>query len=318
MSLEYTLRVLQLHKPDLADRDKGWKEFVEYEQHLSKKINEYDYLKLTWKSNRQALLFKTIRTGNKELVMRLAPDYLEDEFKNGRLSENTTFIASFVIGMYFMNSNKDKTLELLIRVLENQKPLEGEPMTKDYEKVLSSSMKYFVYFYQIDQLEKYATIWVKCAEELYGKSSLQYLKSKITYLGLLYYRKQMSECYKQSLEVYELARKFHGSETNKDSSEILNLMAKAKSWLKEFDEALNLITKAKENEEKVSSKLSNEYCELDLTEMKIKGEERLYRRTVRRNQTLLSKLTPNTPFKLALFSIGILSVAGIMYASNRK
>ena len=54
-------------------------------------------------------------------------------------------------------------------------------MTKEFETVLRFLMKYFTDLADIGQVMKYLKIWMNCAEEVYGKTSMQYLESCVRY-----------------------------------------------------------------------------------------------------------------------------------------
>lgn len=125
------------------------------------------------------------------------------------------------------------------------------------------------YNYIVAIAEKYE----KATKVAYGKKSIQYI-SALKDLGFsLIYKYKAQEAYKLYLEAYDIAKEVYGSEDNQQSSLILTEMANLKMQWGQFDEAFNIIEKAKKIEEKVSSKYSAIYKQLENFENRVKAKE---------------------------------------------
>ena len=70
---------------------------------------------------------------------------------------------------------------------------------------------------------------------------------------------QTNEAYKFWLKAYDLSKEVYDSELNNMSTGILVEMTTIKSILMQYEEALNLVDKAKKIEEQMSSIYSNRY-----------------------------------------------------------
>ena len=95
-------------------------------------------------------------------------------------------------------------------------------------------------------------------------------------------------------------------------------MADVKTQIKEFEDALNLINKAKKIEALVSSEYSNKYKVLINAENKIITKAENAGVILKKKEGLISLIAPNTPFKLSLYTLGLASIIGILYATKKK
>ena len=93
----------------------------------------------------------------------------------------------------------------------------------------------------------------------YGEKSPQYIEAikEMAYTKMAQY--QTNEAYKFWLKAYDLSKEVYDSELNNMSTGILIEMAAIKCILMQYEEALNLVDKAKKIEEKLSSIYSNRY-----------------------------------------------------------
>mmetsp|Transcript_20318 Transcript_20318/g.17983 ORF Transcript_20318/g.17983 Transcript_20318/m.17983 type:complete len:98 (+) Transcript_20318:400-693(+) len=95
-------------------------------------------------------------------------------------------------------------------------------------------------------------------------------------------------------------------------------MAKVKALIGEYEDALNIIEKALKNEAQMTSKHSTFYKttlkfkEMTLAEAREKGA------IVEKKKSLMSKIIPNTPLKVAIYSAVIGAGVGLLYAFKRK
>ena len=159
---------------------------------------------------------------------------------------------------------------------------------------------------------------MEVADKVHGKSSLQYIRSLMTYSNILLAQGRLNQCYKNCLDSYELAKEVFGNENNIESSSILALMARVKTSLKEFEDAMNLIKKAKKNEITINSEYSNDFKMLTLIENNIKEEAKKHGIHFDQKKSFIAKIIPNTPLKLVIYSVGIATVVGILYATKKK
>jgi tetratricopeptide (TPR) repeat protein len=123
--------------------------------------------------------------------------------------------------------------------------------------------------YVCDNADRYE----KAAKAAYGKKSIQYIAAlkDVAFSYICKYKGQ--EAYKLYLEAYDIAKEVFGSEENQQSSTILVEMSNLKMQWGQFEEACNMVEKAKKIEEKVSSKYSVVYKHIDAFEKKIKAKQ---------------------------------------------
>jgi len=154
-------------------------------------------------------------------------------------------------------------------------------------------------------------------EKAYGKNSTQYIKAKLFKANLYIMTNQLNLCYKTCLDTYDLAKEVYGNEENLQSSSILSLMARVKESLKEYEDAVNIIEKAKKIESKINSKHSLGY---KLLEEQVAVLEKKFQGKIPKTEkkSLLLRILPNTPKKAAVFFGVIMVGAGIIFAMRKK
>ena len=88
---------------------------------------------------------------------------------------------------------------------------------------------------------------------VYGEKSPQYIEAVKEKAYSKMYLSQPQESYKCWLQAFDLSKEVFEGEVNNMAPGILLEMAWIKSYLSQFEEALNLIDKAKKIEEKINS-----------------------------------------------------------------
>ena len=169
---------------------------------------------------------------------------------------------------------------------------------------------------------KLAPEYASLVESVCGKNSAEYIDVKKEQANTYFNMSSLNAAYKEILEAYEMAKQLYGSEKNKDAVEILWFMWIIKIKFKQFDKARNIITKAKEIEEQLSSKFSQKYKVVVSYEKKLNEEEaklKKYKRIKDKNHGFISKIIPNTPTKFAIFWTVIAAAAvGVAYLIKKK
>lgn len=119
------------------------------------------------------------------------------------------------------------------------------------------------------------------------------------------------------MEAYETAKELYGGENSADAADLLSFMAIVKARLCQFEESFNLLKKAKEIEEKVSSFHSQRYKAILTLEANIKDFEakntQNAKKVDRKDKTsILKKLAPNTPIKVGIYTTVFIATIGTL------
>ena len=104
---------------------------------------------------------------------------------------------------------------------------------------------------------------------VYGEKSPQYIEAVKEKAYSKMYLSQPQESYKCWLQAYDLSKEVFEGEVNNMAPGILLEMAWIKSYLSQFEEALNLIDKAKKIEEKIHSIYSDFYKQIQQFEQNV-------------------------------------------------
>mmetsp|Transcript_20319 Transcript_20319/g.17984 ORF Transcript_20319/g.17984 Transcript_20319/m.17984 type:complete len:99 (+) Transcript_20319:400-696(+) len=96
-------------------------------------------------------------------------------------------------------------------------------------------------------------------------------------------------------------------------------MAKVKALIGEYEDALNIIEKALKNEAQMTSKHSTFYkTTLKFKEMTLAEARKKGAIAEKKKKSLMLKIIPNTPLKVAIYSGVIGAGVGLLYAFKRK
>ena len=199
--------------------------------------------------------------------LEIADLYLELAVKHNDNPDTTCEVFQKTISTLFNLQNFQKAdiiaenqLAFVKRFNTKSKNYTNALFTAFIAKKLTNNLQYLVD--NIDPL-------LESCKAVYGEKSSQYIdiiKEKASIKTCL---RQPDEAYKYWLQANDLNKEVFESEENIMTSGILIEMAGIKGYLSQFDEALNLIDKAKKIEEKMQSIHSELYIQIQDLEKKI-------------------------------------------------
>ncbi|CAI2359199.1 unnamed protein product [Moneuplotes crassus] len=131
--------------------------------------------------------------------------------------------------------------------------------THTYYKALKTKIKILSKAKLRVEALQISTDFERIASDIYGEGSLEHADSIKTVSQLKSQLGNYQEAYQGFLNCYDMYKAKFGSEVNPESSSVLVRMAVVKKHLEEFEDAFNLLDKAKQVEEKTTSKFSKEY-----------------------------------------------------------
>ena len=184
-------------------------------------------------------------------------------------------------------------------------------MTHDYKFIVSN----------IQECEKVTL-------NTYGETSGEYVDVLIEVAYSKSSTRKMNEAYITLLKAYDINKEVFGDENNCKTPTLLGDMAVLKVQLQQVDEGLSFINKAKEIEQKMTSKDSMQYKSLVSLENKIIEmtqqthgviDRVLERRRRLRNRQLWNAVKPDTPLKVSGYVLLIATmIAGGAYLYKKN
>lgn len=188
--------------------------------------------------------------------------------------------------------------------------------TKSYQKALANKIFLSLFWNDLQEFVEYSQSYEQVTKTVYGASSMEYalaaksLGQGKTKIGFF------QEAYQKLLGCYDIYKAKFGSEVNSESSEVLANMALIKSYWREYEDAANLIKKAKEIELKVTSKSSVNYSQILKIEQIIKRDKE---KLIREGILPPEKGDTHSRVKVAATLVGIgLAIFGAVYYIKRK
>ena len=162
----------------------------------------------------------------------------------------------------------------------------------------------------------------RLVELVFGKNTTQYIKAKKEIAESYVDLHQNTLAYNAWLEAYELARKLHNNEQNVDWVDMLLCMGIIKTRLHQFFIAKIIFATCKRIEEKLSANSLQRFrkiCEEEKTLIEKEKQSNEMKKPIYRNQSILSKIVPNTLSKLAIYMTAITAtVAEVMIHIKSK
>ena len=144
----------------------------------------------------------------------------------------------------------------------------------------------------------------RLVELVFGKNTAQYINAKKKIVECYVDLHQNTLAYNAWLEAYELARKFHNNEQNADWVDMLLCMGIIKTRLHQFFIAKIIFSSCRRIEEKLSANSLQRFrkiCEEEKTLFEKEKQSNEIKKPTSKKESILSKIAPNTPSKLAIY-----------------
>ncbi|CAI2387728.1 unnamed protein product [Moneuplotes crassus] len=184
---------------------------------------------------------------------------------------------------------------------------EGEN-TKSYHKALSKKLACSMVLNNGQEYLEFSQNYEQITKTVYGANSIEHAHAiKCLAQGKVKMR-QYQEAYQSYLNCYDIYKAKFGSEVNSESSTVLTNIAMIKSYWREFEDAENLIKKAKEIEEKYAI-IKNGEARINQEKQKAAQEGKL-----KIGNIYLSK----TKVAVTLIGIGLATFGSIYYIKSKK
>ncbi|CAI2387837.1 unnamed protein product [Moneuplotes crassus] len=188
--------------------------------------------------------------------------------------------------------------------------------TKPYHKAIVLKMSMLSENYNLSQALQASAKCEQISLAVYGEGSLEHANAIRASCQMKINIGKLQESYQGLLNCYEMYKSNYGSETNPASSRVLTSLAMIKKYLKEFEDAYNLVDKAKEIEQKMTSKFSQQYTLILKIEKSIEDAEQKHHE---RHKLLFGKSKKYSKAKVAVALIGFgLATFGAMYYFRNK
>ena len=286
--------------------------------------DKYDFCKARLFQCYSLLLPLALNMNDKESYMKYIKDYINlgMEYSENKDILHNQFIT--YIPVLLQSGQFEEAFSVSDRHI---KYLKSANPTKLYCEAIKYRILIIKTMRDLGKLSKMIPEYLKITEKVHTRNSPEYLDAKKEQANCFHMFGRLNEAYKECLEAYDISKEVYGSEKNIDASDIFTLMAIIKARLNQLDEAQKFLNKSKEIEEEVSSVYSERYKSilqienqiLQLTEKDKKpGVKNRIGRRFGKKRTALSKIAPNTPLKIGLYSGCILVIGGLAYWYYQK
>jgi len=161
VQLEAKLIILHFNNIDMEVRKKGFEKLKEFESKLSKKQEEFRYLKKKSEEIQYILLQIGKQTQDINLIMKYAPSLLEKIVESSPISDEDLYLIKIVFEQYVKSGQSEKIINLCKKMIESAKPRPGKPLTENYEKALDYSMETFQRIGNYKLMVNYISPWVE-------------------------------------------------------------------------------------------------------------------------------------------------------------
>ncbi|CAI2381087.1 unnamed protein product [Moneuplotes crassus] len=188
--------------------------------------------------------------------------------------------------------------------------------TQTYYKALKTKINIFSKTRHPAEVLQISTDYARIASNVCGEGSLEHAESIRTVSQLNTKLGNYQEAYQGFLDCYGMYKAKFGSEVNPESSSILISMAVIKSHLKEFEDAFNLLDKAKQIEGKATSNFTKQYKLILQTEnmIQVAADKLGYK-----HKGIFTRCPKASKSKMAAAFLGIgLAAFGIYYYIKNK
>ncbi|CAI2385779.1 unnamed protein product [Moneuplotes crassus] len=188
--------------------------------------------------------------------------------------------------------------------------------TKSFQKALTNKLTLCLNRTDSPEFVEFSQNYEQVTKNVYGQNSMEHAHAiKLLSQGKML-TAQYQEAYQKALDCYDIYKAQFGSEVNSESSGVLTDMAFIKSRLCEFEDADNLIKKAKEIEQKITSKYSPKYYMIRQGEDAINKKRK--RLEAERKLLIGDRQFSKTKLTLGLIGIGLAAFGAIYYIKSKK
>ena len=308
-------------RQDQESISKGTQELNEILAFFKKHQNTYDFCKQRLLQCYSKLLQLSLDLDDANTYLKYAEDYLLLGIK---YCVNSEILHSHFISYIPALVNRNQLDEALRISQMHIEYLQHSTSSKLYFEALKYHILVLKSMSSTEKLTKTILEYQVVAEKIYTKISPEYLDAKIRYIYLLNVLDQLNQAYKEGLEAYDIAKEVYGSEKNNDSVDTLTIMAIIKARFGQYDDAQNFINKCKKIEEQISSVYSERYKYIIDIEQRILQSQKVEKSKASskergwKKRITLSKIAPNTPLKIGVYSAFALAIDSLAYWYYKK
>ncbi|CAI2387857.1 unnamed protein product [Moneuplotes crassus] len=308
-NLDLTNIMVMMSAPDMQGMMKAMTELDSLAELYEQNLNMFLETKLQSIYSTQLMMANS--TGNVQKYIEVGLKFLP---KQTVVNEFVTNTYETIIGQIAVQGDIAKADKLCNDFLAYARK-DGEN-TKPYHKAIVCKISMLSQSNNLFQALQASAKCEKISLAVYGEGSLEHANAIRASCQMKTQIGKLQESYQGLLNCYEMYKSNYGSETNPDSSSVLTSMAMIKTFLKEFEDAYNLIDKAKEIEQKATSKFSQQYMLIIKIEKSIEDAEQKHHE---RHKLLFGESKKYSKAKVAVALIGVgLATFGAMYYFRNK